>query len=300
MTGALATINFDTDVYRRAVGSTVAFITEARGTASVSTVTYTARAFVRAGAKCTIDDVCALVKRRGRAMDLTCIVMEEKSEKSAKSAKSTKKEKSDPDAAYGAYGAAIKAKRGRAFKNCVSFKLEDEGARVSVKIFRTLAINVTGATGLSSIERVNRRVRSILCAAAHGDDASDEHAVEVRLWSVDMTQVAWFTCDPGSALDVQKMHTLAVETIDADTGPWKVASLEMRRHTALRLSTHASGERGDAKVSVCVWPCGTTTLIGKDPSSVRAVVQWISRALPQCRVTLSVPRKLTPAQARAT
>ncbi len=115
-----------------------------------------------------------------------------------------------------------------------------------------------------------------------------------------MTQVAWFTCDPGSALDVQKMHTLAVETIDADTGPWKVASLEMRRHTALRLSTHASGERVDAKVSVCVWPCGTTTLIGKDPSSVRAVVQWIARALPLCRVTLSVPRKLTPAQARAT
>lgn len=288
MTGALATINFDTDVYRRAVGSTMAYIAEARGTASVSTVTYTARAFVRAGAKCALDDVCALLKRRGRALGLTCIVME------------AEKSKEKPDAAFSSRS-SIKAKQGcRAFKNCVSFKLDDEGARVSVKIFRTLAVNVTGATGLSSIERVNRRVRSILCAAARGDDASDENAVDVRLWSIDMTQVAWFTCDPGSALDVQRMHTLAVEAIDADAGPWKVASLEMRRHTALRLSTHATGERGDAKVSVCVWPCGTTTLIGKDPSSVRAVVQWIARALPLCRVTLSVPRKLTPAQARAT
>ena len=288
MTGALATINFDTDVYRRAVGSTIAYITEARGTASVSTVTYTARAFVRAGAKCALDDVCALLKRRGRAMGLTCIVMEAVAAVAAVAPKQTLK-------------SSIKAKTAkRAFKNCVSFKLEDEGARVSVKVFRTLAVNVTGATGLSSIERVNRRVRSILCAAAQGDDASDEHAVDVRLWSIDMTQVAWFTCDPGSALDVQKMHTLAVETIDADTGPWKVASLEMRRHTALRLSTHATGERGDAKVSVCVWPCGTTTLIGKDQARVRAVVQWIARALPLCRVTLSVPRKLTPAQARAT
>ena len=248
----------------------MAFITEARGTASVSTVTYTARAFVRAGAKCTIDDVCALVKRRGRAMDLTCIVMEEKSEKSAKS---TKKEKSDPDAAYGAYGAAIKAKRGRAFKNCVSFKLEDEGARVSVKIFRTLAINVTGATGLSSIERVNRRVRSILCAAARGDDASDENAVDVRLWSIDMTQVSWFACDASAAIDVQKMHALAVGTIDSDEGPWKVASLEMRRHTALRLSSHATGERAESKISACVWPCGTITLVGKDPTRARAAVQ---------------------------
>ena len=67
MTGALASINFDTDVYRRAVGSTISFITEARGTANVSTVTYTARAFVRSGAKCTIDDVCALIdKARAR------------------------------------------------------------------------------------------------------------------------------------------------------------------------------------------------------------------------------------------
>jgi hypothetical protein len=273
VTGALASINFDTDVYRRAVGNTIAAISDARGTASVSTVTYTARAFARSGT-CSLDDVCAMLKRRGRALGFASIVMG--AEASAES----------------------DFKRKRAFKNCVSFKLDDEGARVSVKIFRTLAINVTGATGLSSIERTNRRIRSLLCAAARGDDAGDEHAVDVRLWSIDMTQVAWFTCDHGSALDVQRMHALAVDAIDTDAGPWKVASLEMMRHTALRLSTHATGERAEEKVSACVWPCGTVTLIGKDHARVRSVVQWIARALPECRIALSVPRKLTPAQAR--
>jgi hypothetical protein len=274
VTGALATINFDTDVYRRAVGHTLASISEARGTGSVSTVTYTARAFARTGSKCSLDEVCTTIRRRGRSMGLTSVVMGK--EASAES----------------------DFKKRAAFKNCVSFKIDDEGARVSVKIFRTLAINVTGATGLASIERTNRRIRALLCAAARGDDASDEHAVEVRLWSIDMTQVAWFTCDQGSALDVQKLHALAVEAIDCDAGPWKVASLEMMRHTALRLATHATGERAETKVSACIWPCGTVTLIGKDHTRVRAVVQWIARALPSCRIALSVPRKLTPAQAR--
>ena len=287
VTGALATINFDTDVYRRAVGNTLGCIAEARGTASISTVTYTARAFTRAGTTCALDDVCAVIRRRGRALGLHGVVMAN-------------------ETSAGAF-------KQRTFKNCVSFKLTDEGARVSVKIFKTLAINVTGATGLSSIERTNRRVRALLCAAAKSDKAAksaksdwaaeadradDEQGVDVRLWSIDMTQVAWFTCDPGAALDVQKIHALAVDAIDADAGPWRVASLEMMRHTALRLSTHATGERADAKVSACIWPCGTITLIGKDHTRVRAVVQWIARALPLCRIALSVPRKLTPAQAR--
>jgi hypothetical protein len=272
--GALATINFDTDVYRRAVGGTLAAISEARGTATVSTVTYTARAFTRAGAKCSLEDVCSEIKRRGRALGISCVVMESEEPKTK---------------------TAFKAKR-RVFRNCVSFKIDDEGARVSVKIFRSLAVNVTGATGLSSIERTNRRVRALLCSAARGgDEAADENAVEVRVWSIDMTQVAWFTCDSTTAIDVQKLHTLAVDAINEDAGPWKVASLEMHRHTALRLSSHATGERAESKVSACVWPCGTITLVGKDPSRARAVVQWLSRALAQCRITLSVPRKLTPA-----
>jgi hypothetical protein len=273
--GALATINFDTDVYRRAVGGTLAAISDARGTASVSTVTYTARAFTRAGATCTLDDVCAALKRRGRALGITCVVMESEPDKASKTTSKFKR---------------------RVFRNCVSFKMDDDDARVSVKIFRTLAVNVTGATGLSSIERVNRRVRALLCSAARGgDSASDEHAVEVRVWSIDMTQVAWFTCDATSAIDVQKLHNLAVDTINEDTGPWKVASLEMHRHTALRLSSHATGERADSKVSACVWPCGTITLVGKDPARARAAVHWLAHALASCRITLSVPRKLTPA-----
>ena len=102
--------------------------------------------------------------------------------------------------------------------------------------------------------------------------------------------------DASAAIDVQKMHALAIGTIDSDEGPWKVASLEMRRHTALRLSSHATGERAESKISACVWPCGTITLVGKDPTRARAAVQWIARALTMCRITLSVPRKLTPAQ----
>jgi hypothetical protein len=271
VTGALATIDFDTDVYRRAVGSTLSAISEARGTASVSTVTYTARAFARSGAKCAMDDVCSAIKRRGRTLGLSSVVMECEAEKG-------------------------KFKK-RVTRSCVSFKMEDEGARVSVKICRNLVINVAGATGLSSIERTNRRVRALLCSAARGgDEATDEHAVDVRVWSIDMTQVAWFTCDASAAIDVQKMHALAVGTIDSDEGPWKVASLEMRRHTALRLSSHATGERADSKISACVWPCGTITLVGKDPTRARAAVQWIARALTMCRIALSVPRKLTPAQ----
>ena len=273
--GALATINFDTDVYRRAVGGTLAAISDARGTASVSTVTYTARAFTRAGATCTLDDVCSALKRRGRALGVTCIVMESEPDKTNFNKTKFKK---------------------RVFRNCVSFKIDDEGARVSVKIFRTLVINVTGVTGLSSIERTNRRVRALLCSAARGgDEACDENAVEVRVWSIDMTQVAWFTCDSTTAIDVQKLYNLAVETINEDTGPWKVASLEMNRHTALRLSSHATGERAESKVSACVWPCGTITLVGKDPTRSRAVVHWLASALASCRITLSVPRKLTPA-----
>ena len=272
VTGALATIDFDTDVYRRAVGSTLAAISEARGTASVSTVTYTARAFARSGAKCTIDDVCSAIKRRGRLLGLSSVVMECEADKG-------------------------KFKK-RTFRNCVSFKMEDEGARVSVRIYRTLVINVAGATGLSSIERTNRRVRALLCSAARGgDEACDENAVEVRVWSIDMTQVAWFTCDATTAIDVQKLHNLAVDTINEDTGPWKVASLEMNRHTALRLSSHATGERAESKVSACVWPCGTITLVGKDPARARAAVNWLAHALTSCRIPLSVPRKLTPAHA---